>query len=98
MKLSIIFLATLVFAKKFTISGFDSGAWAAVQVQIAFSQDVSGAAIIGGGAYGCAKSFGQASCRQQPWNTDPIALYDTYIGTANNLNIDDISNAADHKV
>lgn len=37
-----------------TVSGLSSGAFMAVQLQIAFSKHVSGAGVIAGGPYGCA--------------------------------------------
>ncbi|MFK7870908.1 MAG: PHB depolymerase family esterase [Roseobacter sp.] len=37
-----------------TVSGLSSGAFMAVQLQIAFSKQISGAGIIAGGPYGCA--------------------------------------------
>ena len=37
-----------------TVSGLSSGAFMAVQIQIAFSQSIAGAGVVAGGPYGCA--------------------------------------------
>lgn len=39
---------------KTTVSGLSSGAFMAVQIQVAFSERVAGAGIVAGGPYGCA--------------------------------------------
>lgn len=47
-----------------TVSGLSSGAYMAMQMHLAFAQDIAGAGIVAGGPYGCAQgSLGQALSR-----------------------------------
>ena len=45
-----------VFSQSITVSGLSSGAYMAQQFQIAFSESVSGAGVVAGGPYFCAKN------------------------------------------
>ncbi|CAG9322441.1 unnamed protein product [Blepharisma stoltei] len=89
-----------IFARKFSISGFDSGAWAAVQLQLAYSKDIIGVGIIGGGIYGC--SIGSSSkvheCSQKPWITIPSTYYSLTKSYQELGYIDNLKFAANHKI
>ncbi|MEO1702515.1 MAG: hypothetical protein AAFR71_10730 [Pseudomonadota bacterium] len=44
-------------AEATTVSGLSSGGFMAVQLQVAFSEKISGAGVVAGGPYGCAEGF-----------------------------------------
>jgi poly(3-hydroxybutyrate) depolymerase len=83
-----------------TVSGISSGAYFAVQMQVAFSSKVKGAAIFAGGPYYCAQGSvynGTGYCMSGsgiPLST----LYNYTDNQANAGNIDPTSNLANQKV
>jgi hypothetical protein len=82
-----IFISTLVCAlilqttlANFTVSGVNSGGFMAVQMHVAFSSDVTGAAIIAGGPFDCAQEStetAKTACTKSPalLNTSRLISY-----------------------
>jgi poly(3-hydroxybutyrate) depolymerase len=79
-----------------SVSGLSSGAYMAVQMQIAFSSIMKGAGIIAGGPYNCGSQNPFAICMflNSPNVTPLIAETRSRSGSS----IDDVSNLANHKV
>lgn len=87
--------------KAITVSGISSGAFMAVQLQVAFSSVFSGAASVAGGIYWCAEGDAQRAqtiCMSQPANVnvaDHVAQAQLW---AQSGAIDSLENLRRHKI
>ncbi|CAG9318897.1 unnamed protein product [Blepharisma stoltei] len=76
----ILFVSTLAYSKQFSVSGVSSGAAMAVQLHVAHSADCTGAGIIAGPPYYCAKNslvIASTACATTPYLLDisPLIRY-----------------------
>lgn len=84
-----------------TISGISSGAYMAVQMEVAYSSVFSGAASVAGGVYWCAKgdsNLAQTACMSQPSNINVNDQINQAKSLATAGSIDPIKDLANHKV
>ena len=78
----ILNLLSAVNARKFTVSGVSAGAYMAVQLHFAHSEDCVGVGVIAGGPYYCARDsqvFATTACLTSPFliNSDSLIQYAT---------------------
>lgn len=84
-----------------TVSGVSSGAYMAVQMQVAFSARIRGAASIAGGIYWCAegdKSKSQGQCMGSPAQIQPARYIQKARDEAAKGTIDPVENLAKTKI
>jgi poly(3-hydroxybutyrate) depolymerase len=84
-----------------TVSGVSSGAFMAVQTQVAFSSRIRGAASIAGGIYWCAegdKNKSQTQCMMNPGKLDPAKYIQKAKEEAAKGNIDSLDHLAKAKI
>ncbi|CAF4793955.1 unnamed protein product [Rotaria sp. Silwood1] len=79
-----------------SVSGLSSGAYFAIQIQVAFSASIKGAGIIAGGPYDCGGQMSYINCMftNSPSITQSISNTNLWSGNE----IDDIKNLTKHKV
>lgn len=88
-------------ADEVTVSGISSGAFMAIQMQVAYSRSIKGSGSIAGGPWWCAKgsaSNAQQACMRTPNAIDNARLLDEAQKAALAGKIDDLSNLADAKL
>ncbi len=88
-------------AKRISVSGISSGAYMAQQVHLAFSATISGAAMIAGGPYGCAKGdlkTALAECLKPERPVDVAGLAQRVRDRAIAQSLDSISGLAGDRV
>eukprot|EP01100_Stratorugosa_tubuloviscum_P011849 TRINITY_DN537_c2_g2_i2.p1 TRINITY_DN537_c2_g2~~TRINITY_DN537_c2_g2_i2.p1 ORF type:complete len:333 (-),score=131.09 TRINITY_DN537_c2_g2_i2:148-1146(-) len=86
---------------KISVSGFSSGAYWAVQYQIAFSSQVTGAAIFAGGPYYCSQGSSitaSTTCMQLAYQIDTSKLVKQTNQFADQNLIDQPSNISNHNI
>lgn len=84
-----------------TVSGVSSGAYMAVQMQIAYSDLIAGAASFAGGAYGCSKGdIGQARlvCMSHPEKVNVPELIDASVKSEQSGEISPLQNLKNKKL
>lgn len=87
--------------KGITVSGISSGAFMAVQMEVAYSSTFSGAASVAGGIYWCAEgdaARAQTTCMSQPDSIKPADQVAEARKLADAGSIDPLSNLAGHHV
>lgn len=84
-----------------TVSGVSAGAYAAVQLDVAYSSVFSGAASIAGGVFGCAEGnvmTAQTQCMATPEGLTASPFIHMAKDLASRGDIDPLSNLASHRV
>ena len=96
--------------KETSVSGLSSGAYMAVQFELAHSSIIKGAGIIAGGPYFCSQNdIGRAtricsctalvaSCKASPGGTDVLSLVQKTRDEAAQGRIDPLSHVSDHRI
>lgn len=82
-----------------TVSGISSGAFMAIQMEVAYSKTISGAGSIAGGIYGCAEGTvqtAQINCMALPNNIQPQKFVQEAKALADQGQIDPLENLANH--
>ena len=99
--ISLLILIVQSSGLSFTVSGFNSGAYMANQLHIAYSSSITGAGLIGGGPYYCSQSSYirvKTGCTVNPYLTLlPPLLTFANTSAAQGL-IDDLSNLQSSQV
>lgn len=93
----IVFLQ--VSAVEFSVSGFSSGAFMAMQLHLAHSQLISGIGMVAGGPYHCSKStFPKSACTKFPLLINTTELIEYAKSQEILKNIDALSNIKNSKI
>lgn len=82
-----------------TVSGISSGAFMAIQMEVAFSKTISGAGSVAGGIFGCAEGTSQSAqinCMALPGNIQPRKFVNEARQLAARGEIDPLENLAGH--
>ena len=94
----LVSLIALSQAVNFTVSGFSSGGFMAMQLHISHSSSISGAAIISGGPYACMRHFTGKTCTSSPHSLNTSKLITFSQSQESQNTIDPLSNILDSKV